>query len=1000
MPFLSHAPASYLFQGSFVRFLVTTLFFLSQSALLIAQQPSYQVIGGNFLEGKDVYSLLESKDKRLWIGTDEGLFVYDGERFQTYDNPAIKNNSVFSLCENGQGEVYYCNFSGQIMRVVADSLEVYYELPDSLLGMGIDIEIDDQEELVIFCRQLVRIDNDLQLHIIYEFDNYSYAGRLAKWKDNSITLSLGFEQAIGTWKNGNFTTTTYQVEGDTLTTREHPELACNGDEAILVGRIGDYFLEKKGTTWHRTTIPQQEIKCLSYTFTKNRDLWVGQRDKGVFRYSIDQKKRNNTRLFPDYYISYYLEDSEGNMWLGTFKKGVLKVPNLDVNDFNNHPIIQKESFVAISAGQGDTTYAITADGIVYQIDEKDQVTTLLELEGSPQRYIKYVPWTNRLYFSKGYYDFQKKEITTIKTVVVRTTELLPPNNLLIADYTGTYIYSVDDQEATLKQELLQYTTLNHPEIQRKKLDPVSVGRTNVSHYQSFKKRFWLALSRQLVVLENGDSTQLTAHQDRVSATAIASWEDTTYVAVSDGLLKFVGTTYTGFLKGKNAPLVSKIRKIERRENLLYLMGADGFQRINLITKQVQTLNMSDGLLTSKVVDFTLLNNHLVLLTGRGLQKVKYSIFEEALSELKVAFKAIYINGKRVDQYKKGEFEYFEKSLEAVFQVPYNQERTNLVYRYRLLGVDSQWVRLPVFQNSVVYNSLSTGEYVLEVQALDNKRLEAPIARYAFVIVPPFWERWWFTASCILGIILLVSLFFWVRISILKRQNALLLDNKAIEKQLVESQQTALRSQMNPHFLFNALNSIQEMIIVNDKKSASTYLGKFADLMRLYLNHSREESISLREELSALQLYLELEQVRFEDSLSIALEVAPELSLEELTLPPMLVQPYVENAFKHGLLHKASGRELYIEFRVDEAEQLLCCTIKDNGVGRMRSAEIKKAQAIHHVSFASSATQRRLELLNYNRKKMITVNIQDLKNAAGEGIGTEVYLCVPLGWEGE
>jgi sensor histidine kinase YesM len=127
-------------------------------------------------------------------------------------------------------------------------------------------------------------------------------------------------------------------------------------------------------------------------------------------------------------------------------------------------------------------------------------------------------------------------------------------------------------------------------------------------------------------------------------------------------------------------------------------------------------------------------------------------------------------------------------------------------------------------------------------------------------------------------------------------------------------------------------------------------------------------------------------------------VAPNVHPDGVTLPPMLVQPYVENAFKHGLLHQSGHRKLYIEFSIDKKKELFCCLVQDNGVGRARSAEIRRAQHRQHTSFASSATQRRLELLNYNLQKPIKAQIEDLKDKEGKAIGTAVYLFIPLDWE--
>ena len=215
---------------------------------------------------------------------------------------------------------------------------------------------------------------------------------------------------------------------------------------------------------------------------------------------------------------------------------------------------------------------------------------------------------------------------------------------------------------------------------------------------------------------------------------------------------------------------------------------------------------------------------------------------------------------------------------------------------------------------------------------------------------------------------------------------------ALEQQYRSSELKAIRSQMNPHFVFNALNSIQEYIVLNEKKLAGRYLGKFADLMRIYLNHSQVKFVTINEEVDALKLYLELEQLRFEDTLTSEVVIKDEIDEFDTKVPSLLVQPYVENALKHGLLHRKQNRKLKIQF-YKEGDAVLC-KIEDNGIGRVASAEINKLRRPNHTSFATGATQNRIELLNFNRKKPITVETIDLHSSDGSAAGTKVILTIP------
>jgi LytS/YehU family sensor histidine kinase len=200
--------------------------------------------------------------------------------------------------------------------------------------------------------------------------------------------------------------------------------------------------------------------------------------------------------------------------------------------------------------------------------------------------------------------------------------------------------------------------------------------------------------------------------------------------------------------------------------------------------------------------------------------------------------------------------------------------------------------------------------------------------------------------------------------------------------------------MNPHFIFNALNSIQEFILTNEKKLANTYLGKFSDLMRITLDLSQEEYVPLNEELKALNLYLELENLRFSNEIDYAIDTGNITSPGSMLIPPMLLQPFVENAIKHGLLHKRGNKKLFISLTNEPENKLLHCIIADNGIGRKKSAELKKFHPQKHKSFATSATAKRLELLNTGDKQKIKVEYTDLQLPSGEPIGTRVELSIP------
>ena len=239
-------------------------------------------------------------------------------------------------------------------------------------------------------------------------------------------------------------------------------------------------------------------------------------------------------------------------------------------------------------------------------------------------------------------------------------------------------------------------------------------------------------------------------------------------------------------------------------------------------------------------------------------------------------------------------------------------------------------------------------------------------------------------------VLTIVLFFVYRYKIanLRQNRALKLD---FDKRLLDIEMGALRAQMNPHFIFNCLNSINRYIVKNDPITASLYLTKFSKLMRLILDNSRNKMVSLENELTALKLYIEMEDMRFDNKFTYAFNISKDMSLN-LEIPPMLIQPFVENAIWHGLLHKHDKGILNIDIKRTGND--LVCTIEDNGIGRQK-AEALKTKPATQKSYGIKITSDRLELINQTSKIKSTVTIIDLYDFMNQPRGTRVILNIPI-----
>jgi sensor histidine kinase YesM len=213
---------------------------------------------------------------------------------------------------------------------------------------------------------------------------------------------------------------------------------------------------------------------------------------------------------------------------------------------------------------------------------------------------------------------------------------------------------------------------------------------------------------------------------------------------------------------------------------------------------------------------------------------------------------------------------------------------------------------------------------------------------------------------------------------------------SFEQRLSEIEMSALRAQMNPHFIFNCLNSIKLYTTDNESAKAADYLTKFSRLIRLVLENSRSEKVTLKNELEALALYMEMETMRFKNKLNFTIETDLNLDTDLIEIPPLLLQPYVENAIWHGLMHKKDGGSVQIKIRQPETDRLQI-TITDNGIGRAKAAALKSKSVIPGKSFGMKLTGERIDLINQVYKTHAKVQVNDLTDTEGNAAGTEVVI---------
>jgi two-component sensor histidine kinase len=433
-------------------------------------------------------------------------------------------------------------------------------------------------------------------------------------------------------------------------------------------------------------------------------------------------------------------------------------------------------------------------------------------------------------------------------------------------------------------------------------------------------------------------------------------------------------------------------------NTLWVGTGRGVHRLNLQTLKLEALSQADGIDLVEVKAMVLRGRWLWAATPKGMFRIPANQDYQNHTRPLLYLTGILVNDQRVPLLGSLQLGPLNKNLKLELTGLALRSRGNFTIHYRLLGADTNWNEVPGLQASVSFLSLPAGSYTFQAYAKNEDGvISAAPLQLAFIIQPPFYAEPWFIVLSGLLLAGVVALITRYRIRLVERRERLRRERAELEQELRISRLSAIKAQMNPHFIFNALNSIQSFFLANDRNAANEYLGKFANLMRKTLQMSAETSVTLDEEIEALTLYMELEQARFQDTLSYTITVDEQLDTASIRVPSLFIQPYVENAYKHGLLHKKADRKLEVAFRTNAEHTHLLVSISDNGVGRAYTQALRKNAVSTHRSFATSANQKRIELLNSNRPGSVTILYEDHMSPEGQALGTTVILKLHLQW---
>jgi ligand-binding sensor domain-containing protein len=1012
--------------------LYITMFCVSN--FLVAQMPSYvQYETSNGLPSNEIYCIKQSQQGFLWLGSDAGLIRYDGTRFKTYTNNQSRGNSVSCLREDKLGRMWCTNFSGQIFYVNADTLALFTPFEKLYKTHYAEIDFDENNNLIVSCGvdKIYRFDiTNFTLQIINTTPNSSSQYPFKTHNNKLLCSELLNVSKLQYIHQNKLTNIPFVTEKDIaitipflnkfnfVTSFKNQNTLCfqSFHPASPLPNIYSFINNKM--VLHEVSYLLEKLHVYPQTVYDDDDgnLFVGTTKELLW---VKKNSTHNWSLFTTMFIgnsvSCIVKDKEQNIWISTLKNGLFKIANNQLYNLNIDAVKAKSIGVNhLITNNKNTIYGSHLSGEVFEFNT---ATHTLHSYYTPEQRdvqtLKYNAFNQQLFIGK-----------TQSFIVNTTNKLIQPTTIDFTNakdvsftkegiiYKATNFLEVlipKEKTNLIKEVLNNYDTINKKyyfnndgKTAWKKL-VLKEQRCKAVCYIEPTKTLWAGFIDGLNCIKNKQIIKVVDPQTRKSIIASQFIYDTI------NNLLFIGTIKQGIfiikydkiinqINTKNGLQSNEIKSFRVYKNTIWIVGNSKVESYNLLTKQVKIIDEQDGLLSKELYDIEVLNDTVYVASSKGVQYFPYNIETHnanvpiALIQYFKADDSLYNAANSI------KLKATTKNIEINLLGIALKSNGNLQYQYRLLPNDSNWITVSALENVVRFSSLSSNEYLFESRVLNEDNVASNnVATIKFTIKKHWYWQWWFLMVMLCSIIFFVYLWYHFRVKKNEQQLKEQLEKIKIQEELRRSQLSSLKAQMNPHFMFNALNSIQEFIIVNDKQQANMFMGKFADLMRLTLDMSNKDEVVLEEELKLLNLYLELESLRFEEKFSYTIELNNQVNIAAIYLPPMLIQPYIENAVKHGLLHNKTNKILTIHFAIQQ-NNLLVCTIKDNGIGRKRSMEINTLRRQKHTSFATGATQKRLQLLNAQNQANIVVVYNDLIDNNKNALGTEVVINIPIGFE--
>lgn len=951
-----------------MRNVLSTIVFTVWAISLLAQSEvsqNFTIVNG--LPSNRVYHSMVDAQGFVWFSTDKGVSRYDGYSFTNFTTAdGLTDNEVFNMVEDSKHRIWFMTYSGKLS---------YYKD-----GVFYNPQNTPMLQKAITKGMFSRAYEDKWGNLIF----ITSANGL--YVLNDTTFIRSFE--------GHGFYSPYLVDGEiyltvnTLDTAKLLKIRKNGSYKLLDTafntRFSFYNWKEKNATYYLSTAKKNENKWevfispqASYSFKKieieiinnvspyylkelNNIIYVGT-NKGLFTLNTREKKLVALG-FSEEQVSSICFDFEGNMWVTTLQQGVFLQPKINLKKYKN--ISENINKVEINpftqevwAGNPRSLYRIQSNKIrKYTLPQtpsyNEKITTFYFINN---KQLLVGSDMCLAYFNGQKFASLNEEYSGVK-------------NLAYDKYNKTIIAALASSASKIN---IRSNLLNGPQ-------QIIAGRST-SVLACAENILWVGSNSGLYEYNSETGIKKKILDLRINHIKQDSAGNIWCSSDVAGLYLYKHGKFRHFTEqnGLHSNNISKLT-IDNKQRL-WLASPFGIVKATYSNSHLKIENyiLSNILGKEQVNDVAIKQDTVLIATTAGLYYFKENQFKQQSIKPPLVINSITIEGKPQKIANNYTLSYEQNNIHIAFTaISYTTQ--NLNYRYVLSSTDKEWQYTSA--RSVNLVDLNSGKYVLTIQAIKDGTILSEPKQIEFIIVPPFYKAWWFYMLSFILAVVLFTIIVRYRISAIRKR-------AYISQVIAESKQKALRAQMNPHFLFNSLISIQSFFLNKRNTEGQEYTSKFSKLIRNILDNSDREFITIDDEVATLKNYTDLENIRLKTPFIFTISISDDIDPNNTDLPTMLLQPIIENSIWHGINY-LKNKQGKIDITFTKKENNLIITVEDNGVGFAKSTEINRKR--NHISKGNKLVKERLEAINIKRKNNVSYTATDQP----EG-GAIVTLIIPL-----